>query len=61
MRSHLKKRISCILPILISTTTNLLHVYYINIISSETLEKNKDIVVTKPDKGSGVVILDDLR
>ena len=41
MRSHLKKRISCILPILISTTTNLLHVYYINIISSETLEKIK--------------------
>ena len=25
------------------------------------LRKNKDIVVTKPDKGSGVVILDDLR
>ena len=41
MRSHLKKRISCILPILISTTTNLLHVYYINIVSSETLEKIK--------------------
>ena len=40
--------------------TNLLHVYYINIASYETLEwiKNKDIVITKPDKGNAVVILD---
>ena len=39
-------------------TTNLLHVYYVNIASYETLEKNKNIVITKPDKGNGVVILD---
>ena len=44
--------------ILIFTTTKLLHVYYVNIPSYETLEKNKDIVITKPDKGNGVVILD---
>ena len=46
--------------ILIVTMTNLLHVYYINIASYETLEwiKNKDIVITKPDKGNAVVILD---
>ena len=44
--------------ILISTTTNLLHVYYVNIASDETLEKNKDIIITKPDKESGVGILD---
>ena len=40
--------------ILISTTTNLLHAYYVNIASYETLEKTK----TKPNKGNGVVILD---
>ena len=44
--------------ILIFTATKLLHVYYVNIPSYETLEKNKDIVITKPDKGNGVVILD---
>ena len=33
---------------------------YVNITSYETLEriKNKDIVITKPDKGNGVAILD---
>ena len=36
-----QKHISRILPILISTTTNLLHVYYVNIASYETLEKIK--------------------
>ena len=36
-----KNHISRILPILISTTTNLLHVYYVNIASYETLEKIK--------------------
>ena len=45
------------MPILISTTTNL-HVYYVNIASYETLEKNKDIFITKPDKANGVVVLD---
>ena len=53
--------------ILISVTTNLLHVHYVNIVSYETLEKtkktkeyqkNKDIIITKPAKGNGVVILD---
>ena len=44
--------------ILIFITTNLLHVYYINIASYETLRKNKDIVITKLDKGNGVAILD---
>ena len=47
--------------ILTFTTTNLLHVYYINIASYETsgsLRKNKDIVITEPDSGNGVVILD---
>ena len=46
--------------ILISTTTNLLHVYYVNIAPYEkiiNLRKNKDIVITKPDKGNGVVIV----
>ena len=43
--------------ILISTTTNLLHVYYVNI-ASRNLRKNKDIIITNPDKGNGVVILD---
>ena len=33
-------------------------VYYVDIASYETLEKNKDIVMTKPDEGNGVVILD---
>ena len=45
------------MSILISTTTNLLHVYYVNIASYKTLEI-KHIVITKPDKGNGVVILD---
>ena len=36
-----KKRISRILLILIFTTTNLLHVYYVNIASYETLERIK--------------------
>ena len=53
-----QKRISRILLILISTTTNLLHVYYVNIASYKTLKKNKDIIIMKPDKGNGVVILD---
>ena len=39
MRSLVKKRISCALQIVISTTKNLLHVYYANIASYETLEK----------------------
>ena len=47
-----------ILLILIFITTNLLHVYYVNIASYETFRKNKDIVMTKPDKGNRVVILD---
>ena len=42
--------------ILISATANLLHVCYVNIVSYETLDK--DIVITKPNKGNGVVILD---
>ena len=42
--------------ILISTTTNILHVSYVNIASYK--DKDKDIVITKSDKGSGVVILD---
>ena len=46
------------MPILISTTTHLLHIYYINIGISQNLRKNKDIDITKPDKGNGVVILD---
>ena len=33
-------------------------VYYINLASYETLEKKKKIVIMKPDKGNGVVILD---
>ena len=44
--------------ILIFTTTNPLQVYYVNITSYETLGKNKDIVITKPNKGNGDVILD---
>ena len=43
---------------LISSTTNLLHLYYVNIASYEIIEKNRDIVITKPDEGNGVVILD---
>ena len=50
--------ISHIFLILIFTTTNLLQVYYVNIASYETVEKNKDIVIMKPNKGNGVVILD---
>ena len=41
--------------IFISTTTNFPHIYYINIASYKTY---KDIVITKPDKRNGVVILD---
>ena len=44
--------------ILISTTINPLHVYYVGIASYGTLEKNKVIVITKPDKENGVVILE---
>ena len=36
-------------------TKNLLHVYYVNI---EPYNIVIDIVITKPDKGNGVVILD---
>ena len=44
---------------LIFTTTNLLHVYYGNIASYKTrVLKNKDVIITKSDKGNGVVILD---
>ena len=49
------------MAILISTTANLLHVYYFNIASYETLEKIKISLKTKPDKGNGVVILDRQR
>ena len=44
--------------ILSFTTTNLLYVYYVNIASYETLEKIKNIVITKPNKGNEVLILD---
>ena len=44
--------------ILIFKTIKLLHVYYVNIASYGTLKKNKYIVITKPNKGNGVVILD---
>ena len=43
--------------ILIATTTNFHHVYYVNITSYETLDK-KYIIITKPNKGNVVVILD---
>ena len=43
------------MPILISTTTNLLHVYYVNIVSHEILE---NIVIAIPNKENGVAILD---
>ena len=46
---------SRIWQILVSTT-KILHVYYVNIGSYETLEKTKTSF--KPDKGNGVVILD---
>ena len=52
-----QKRISRILLVLIFTTTNLLHVYYLNIASYEILGRI-NIVLTKPDKGNGIVILD---
>ena len=55
---NLRKRIFRILLILIFMTTNLLHVYYVNITSYETLERIKFIVIAKPNKGNGVVILD---
>ena len=35
------ERISCILRLLISTTTNLLHVHYVNITSYVSLEKKR--------------------
>ena len=47
--------------ILIFTTTNLTHVYYVNTNSCKRknyLRKNKDIIIAKPNKGNGVVILD---
>ena len=56
--SKTKSQIKPHLLYLISTTTNFLHVYYVNIASYETLEKNNDIIITKPDKGNGVAILD---
>ena len=40
--------------VLIFTTTNVLHIYYVNITSYETLER----IITKPGKGNEVVILD---
>ena len=43
--------------ILTFTTANLLHVYYVNIVL-QNVKKNRDIVITKPDKGNAVVILD---
>ena len=52
------KCISQILLILIFTTTNLLYIYYVNIASYETLEKNNNIIISKPNKGNVVVILD---
>ena len=44
--------------ILIFTTTNLLHRILRQHHVLRNLQKNKDIVIMKPDKGSGVVILD---
>ena len=43
------------------TTTNLLYVYYVNIPVLRNLRKNKDIVITKPDQGNGVIILNQKR
>ena len=43
--------------ILIFKRTNLLHIYYIQHQISGNLRKNKNIVITKPHKGNGVVIL----
>ena len=43
--------------ILISTTANLLHVLRQHR-ALRNLRKNKDIIITKPDKENGVVILD---
>ena len=40
-KNQIKAHLSFILLILISTTTNLAHVYYVNIASYETLEKIK--------------------
>ena len=54
------KCISCTLLILMSTTTNPLHVYYVNIASYKILKKywkNKDIVTAKHE-ATGAVILD---
>ena len=45
------------MPFPIFATANLLHVYYANIVL-QNLRNNKDIVITKPDKGNGFVILD---
>ena len=47
------------LLIFICTTISLLHLYYVNIMSYETLEKKKDTVITKKDKRNGVLILDE--
>ena len=43
--------------ILTFTTTNFLHVLCQHCVL-RNLRKNEDIVITKPDKGNGVVILD---
>ena len=43
--------------ILIFKRTNLLHIYYIQHQILGNLRKNKNIVITKPHKGNGVVIL----
>ena len=43
------------------TTANLLYVYYVNIPVLRNLRKNKDIVITKPDQGNGVIILNQKR
>ena len=44
--------------ILIFTTTNLHHVYYVKHRVLRNIRKNKDTVLIKPDKGNWVVILD---
>ena len=43
---------------LIFTAANPITIYSVNIAFYEILEKNKDIVTPKPNKGNGVVILD---
>ena len=44
--------------ILISTTTDFFLVYYVNFPSYKTSEKNKNIIITKLDKGNIIVTLD---